>query len=404
MTDSALRIVVTGLIGQHPLGGVVWDYIQYVLGLKRLGHDVYYFEDSGEWPYSRDPGASGRYEAIDCSENVQHLDHVMRSFDLQDRWAFRCAMGGTWHGMTSSRREDVLSSADLLLNVSGSLVQPERYTGIRRLAYIDSDPVFTQIRILNGKGNFGARVDAHDVHFTFGETLPPELAATGHRWIPTRQPVVLSEWVMERPRRDVYTTVMNWTSYKAVSYGGRRYGQKNVELKSFTSLPRLVEPVRLELALKAMSRKLTPGALRTRLARQGWQITDPAVVCPDFESYRAYIESSKGEWSIAKNGYVAGNSGWFSCRSACYLAAGRPAVVQDTGFSRVLPVGDGLLAFGTLEEAAERLLEVEARYDHHARAALDVATEYFDSDRVLARLVEEATSTESGPAPLEARA
>ena len=212
---------------------------------------------------------------------------------------------------------------------------------------------------------------------------------------------MLSEWRSDRRRRDVYTTVMNWTSYKAATHRGIRYGQKNMELKQFTELPGLVAPAKLELALKAVSRKLTPGALRTRLLQHGWQVADPAVVCPDYESYRTYVEGSRGEWSIAKHGYVAGRSGWFSCRSACYLAAGRPVVVQDTGFSQVLPVGDGLLAFTTLSEAADSILDVEARYDHHARAALDIAGEHFDSDRVLSRLLEDAMST--SPAVVGAR-
>ena len=208
-----------------------------------------------------------------------------------------------------------------------------------------------------------------------------------HQWLPTRQPIVLSEWHPETSHREVFTTVMNWTSYKPVVYGNQSYGQKDIEFMRFQELPNLVAPTVLEIAVNAGKTRRTP---RQLLAHKGWQVVDPAEVCPDLDTYRQYIESSKAEWSVAKNGYVLGQPGWFSCRSACYLAAGRPVAVQDTGFSAVLPVGEGLLTFTTVEEAVAAINEIEANYARHATAARALAVEYFDAPRVLTRLIDEA--------------
>ena len=180
---------------------------------------------------------------------------------------------------------------------------------------------------------------------------------------------------------------MNWTSYKPITFEGQTYGQKDVEFRRFIDLPRSVAPTIMELAVNAGKVARTPYAL---LRHKGWHTVDPMQACPDLDSYREYIESSLAEWSVAKNGYVEGRMGWFSCRSACYLAAGRPVVVQDTG--QVLPSGDGLLTFRTPEEAIWQIRAVEREYAHHSRAARSIAEEYFDSNRVLSKLIDVATT------------
>jgi len=388
---EVMRIITTGLIAQHPLGGVTWDYIQYILGLVRLGHDAYYIEDSGSWPYALDGGPGGDdFNVADCSANVRYLADVMKAFDLGDRWAYRCPIDGDWFGLSSARRRDVIESADLLLNVSSTVLRPEEYRSARRMAFIDSDPVFTQIKLARGQHDFRAVVDAHDVHFSFGESFSARVPETGHEWLPTRQPIVLSEWPRAETRRDVFTTVMNWASYNPVSFNGDTYGQKDTEFMRFLDLPRHVAPEVLEIAARGTSRRELPEALVGHLKHKGWRLVDPSVVCPDVNSYRTHIQTSKGEWSVAKNGYVTGSAGWFSCRSACYLAAGRPVVVQDTGFSRVLPTGAGLVTFDTLEEAAAGIRAVSADYDRQSAAARAIAAEYFDSSKVLADLIETA--------------
>jgi hypothetical protein len=423
---SRLRIIVTGIIAQHPgVGGVAWDYGQYALGLKRLGHDVYYMEDSGEWPYNTDGGPSGDdYVARDCVENVRHLGSVMSWFGLGESWAYRFPLTGEWYGMSAAKRTAIVSSADLLVNVSGTLEHPGSYRSVRRLAYIDSDPVFTQVKILKGSARIAQcadandpdssltrRVQAHDIHFSFGERIQDSGPRTPQRWRPTRQPIVLSEWHPERPRRNAFTTVMNWTSYEPVVHECETYGQKDREFARFLSVAGGVEPLALEIAMGRTQhteweaeccsqgvaittdrpRTVTPHEL---LGARGWRVVDANSRCGGPESYRDYIEASAGEWSVAKHGYVARRPGWFSCRSACYLAAGRPVVTQDTGFTNILPVGEGLLAFREPDGAIAALKEVDGAYDRHAQAARALAEAYFDSATVLSGLVEEAMTAD----------
>jgi hypothetical protein len=416
--NSHLRIVVTGLIAQHPrLGGVTWDYLQYPLGLSLLGHDVYYLEDSGEWPYNADGGpAQDDWVAFDCTENVEHLAAVMSRFGLGERWAYRFPIEPRWYGLSERRRTAILESADLIVNVSGTLEHPEDYRQVPRMIYIDSDPVFTQVK-LNAPETaetFRRRVDVHDVHFSFGEAFSERVPSTGHRWQPTRQPVVLTEWKqIVPPARDALTTVMSWTSYKPLRYRGETYAQKDVELTRILELPKLVKDTELEIALAPthhvdweVARPASSPDLAESfddeaevgpadlLTRAGWRVVDAGKVCSDLDSYRGYIQTSKGELGVAKHGYVIGKPGWFSCRSACYLAAGRPVIAQDTGFGAALPVGDGLLSFETLDDAAAAVAELEHNYEAHARAARELAEEYFDSYAVLTGLLERSFRAE----------
>lgn len=415
---SPLRIIVTGLIAQHPgLGGVAWDYVQYPVGLARLGHDVFYFEDSGEWPYRLSGGPSRNdWVAPDCRPNVEYLNQTLAKFGLADKWAYRFATSGEWYGLSDRRRQDVIDSADLLIDVSGTLEWPENYEGAGKLVYIDSDPVFTQLRVAADPSQLGLsahdeeeerkfqrRVAAHDVHFTFGEALSDEVLPTPYDWQPTRQPILLSEWHHDRSENGIFTTVMSWTSYKPFTANGRTYGQKDVEFRKFLGLPGLTSS-RFAVAMNStvhdnwetpssgvsgsiegLSDTTSPVEV---LTRTGWQVIDARTACDGLDNYRRFIEGSRGEWSVAKHGYVVGRSGWFSCRSACYLAAGKPVVVQDTGFKDILPVGEGLLTFSTLDEAVSALDEVEGNYRRHSKAARAIAEDLFDSRRVLTDLID----------------
>ena len=408
---SSVRIIVTGLIAQHPLlGGIAWHYLQYMLGLSRLGHDVYYFEDSGQFPYNLDGGASGTdWVANNCSYNVNYLASIMARFGFKDRWAYRFPPRSEWYGLSSKQRRAIIRSADLLINVSGTLEHPKKYRRIPHLLYIDTDPVVTQIKLALGRVAFAKRIEAHDIHLSFGETLSESVPETGFQWRPTRQPIVLSEWRPSTPKRENFTTVMKWTSYEPLVYSGQTYGQKDVEFKRFLELPDMVAPVVMEVALsrtqhlewQAKDESLPPKFAELvsdkatwtphdLVAHAGWRVVDAIEACGNLDSYRHYIESSKAEWSVAKNVYVLGQPGWFSERSACYLAAGRPVVVQDTGFGGVLPVGEGILSFKTLQEAVAGIREVETNYQRHAQAARAIAEAYFDSDRVLTLLIDDA--------------
>jgi hypothetical protein len=380
-----LCIIVAGLIARYPLGGMAWHYLQYVLGLAALGHDVHYIEDSGEWPYD----AALRQPARRADVNVRYLARLMAQHGLADRWAYRVPdlHGPRWFGMRDARRRDVVASADLLIDVSGTVDRPEAYRAVRRLAYVDTDPVFVQIRLARGEPRLVERMHAYDVHFSFGERVAERMPPTGQSWLPTRQPVVTSLWRSDAPPRPVYTTVMNWSSYASEMHEGQYYGQKSVELERFLALPQQLPQVRLELATGPGHRERTPV---TRLRAYGWRVRDAMRLCPDPERYRRYIQRSKGEWSVAKNGYVTGRAGWFSERSACYLAAGRPVIVQDTGFADDLRRGLGIVPFSTLEEAVEAVRAVEGDYARHAAAAREIAEECFRADIVLRSLIERA--------------
>jgi hypothetical protein len=407
-----LRILVTGLIAQHhALAGVTWDYLQYVLGLHQMGHEVYYFEDSGEWPYTPDGGPTGdQWVAPDCQPNIEHLQTVLGQFGLKDRWAYHFPNRSEWYGLPDASRESVIESADLLINVSGTLEHPERYEKVRRRVYIDSDPGFTQVKMKLQQKEFVRRVMAHDVHFSFGEAQPPHLQHPEIRWLPTRTPIVLSQWPSAPNPRTTYTTVMNWTSYRPLVCDGIAYRQKDSEFVKFLELPQRMQQVPFEVALSKVQHAnwqssiaaddpqhaalnlSKHGSPRSLLEHHGWHVVDPATTCADLETYRSYITRSRAEWSVAKGGYVVSRPGWFSCRSACYLAAGRPVVVQDTGFSSVLPVGEGILSFRTLDEAIWGVEEVERDYARHSGKAREIAGEYFDASRVLSELIQRADS------------
>ncbi len=407
--NSSLRIIVTGLIAQHPqLGGITWHYLQYLLGLKQLGHEVYYFEDSGEHPYNLDGGPSGdNWIASDCAYNTNYLSKVMTRFGLENKWAYRFPQKSKWYGLSGKEREKAINSADLLINVSGSLESPEKYRQIPYLVYIDTDPVITQVKMAGGNKDFIKRILVHDTHFSFGETISDGMFETGIKWQPTRQPIVLSEWEPYSESRERFTTVMSWTSYKPMTHADQTYGQKDVEFMQFLELPSKVAPIEMEIALgrtqhlewqdyhinqspeiAALVGDKTNWTPQDILRKVGWHIVDSIEACGGLDSYRDYIQSSKAEWSVAKNAYVLGQPGWFSERSACYLAAGRPVVIQDTGFTETIPVGEGILSFKSLEESIDGIQEVATNYKRHMQAARAIAKAYFASGKVLTHLID----------------
>jgi len=383
-----VRIIVTGLVGQYAFGGVAWDYLQFVEGFRQLGHEVFYLEDTEMWPY--DPVKNTISD--DCSYNVNYLRGVMEKLDLADRWIYRSAPDASYHGHTEAEVKEICSTADLFLNVSGcGWLRPE-YLAIPHRAFLDSDPMFTQVALASGKQDVIDRIRAHNRHFTFAENIGrPDcrVPLAGLHWIPTRQPIVLDRWDGgTTPPRDVFTTVMNWVSYKNCEYNGETWGQKDVEFLKFVDLPQRTTQ-QFEIAMG-----MGPGMKRPTemLQRKGWQIIEPAEHLPDPWTYRDYLGRSKGEWSVAKEGYVKSRSGWFSCRSACYLALGRPCVLQDTGWSNVYPADRGLFAFRTMDEAIAGINAINADYAVHSRAARQLAERMFDARTVLADLLTKAVA------------
>lgn len=383
MTD-ALRIVVTGYVVRCPLGGMAWHHLQYVLGLARLGHHVTFVEDSDDVPWScYDPTRGVTDE--DPTYGLSFAERIMRQLCL-DRWAYYDAHRDRWHGPAAETVARLCSEADLLLDLG--LVNPPRPWTIEiPLAItVDTDPVFNQIRHLNDTSQ-RLRAERADVHFTFAERVGRHdayLPNDGFAWKPTRQPVVLDAWpVVPASATGPFTTVMQWDSYPALEHEGRRFGMKSDSFAPFMELPRRTR-VPLELALG------TRDAPRNELEAAGWRLRNPLVPTADPWTYRRYLRGSRGELTVSKHGYVVARTGWFSERSANYLAGGRPVIAQDTGFSDVLPTGDGLFAFSTIDEAAAALEEVDADHERHCRVAREIAIEFFDSRKVLTRLLEDA--------------
>ncbi len=404
---SRLRVVVTGLACLHPLGGVAWDYLQYVIGLHRLGHDVYYYEDTWSWPY--DPVLQSQVDSGDYS--ARFLDAFFRRYcpELNDRWCY-IHVHEKVYGMERAAIDRILRSADLFVNVSGANVLPDVLGPSCIKVFLDTDPGYNQI-VMTERFSWSENVTRwcenvarHDLHFTYAENMHGKdctIPDAGIQWLTTRMPVVLDLWrdIAEHcpPDGAAWTTVMTWNAFKGpLVYKGVEYGSKGAEFEKVMSLPRRVGfPLKVALGGR--------GAPLKRLSKAGWVVEDGPRVTLTAEDYRDYIRMSRGEVSTAKHVYVATRSGWFSCRSACYLAAGRPVVVQDTGFTSVLPSGDGLLAFDTLDDLVRGLTAVEADYRRHRQAAVDVAREHFDADKVLGRFVSDCFGSNALAAPRPVR-
>jgi hypothetical protein len=386
-----LTIIVTGYAATYPVGGATWDYLQYVLGFKRLGHHVYYLEDTGRWTWdvARDAFSD------DARSNAAYLAKWIAALDpeLAHNWALR-DVHGKYYGLSQAEVARLCHDVDVFINYSGSCVLRDEYLACRTKVYLDSDPLYNQAGILDyvhGTADQQTRwrVDSmrqHDKFVSFGESIgkpycsiPTALFA----WQPTRQPIVLDCWATPGAVvRDVWTTVMSWQPDDgSVVVNGMLYGGKNAEFGKFINLPGRT-PQTLELAIGGGSAPVDV------LRQNGWHVINAYTVSHDPWKYREYVRTSKAELSVAKQAYVATRSGWFSCRSACYLAAGKPVVVQDTGFSEHIPTSEGLLAFSTEDEALDAIERVNRDYQHHARAASRLAREHFDSDRVLQTLLE----------------
>lgn len=389
---SGLRIAVSGLCATYPFGGVFWDYMQYVLGLHLLGHDVLYLEDTGRWAY--DPTHHTFVAA--AGENVRLLDGWVEDLvpELKERWFVRDAAGLEYGAPTAREVRAFCRSADVFIHLSASCWMRDEYYEPSVVVFLDSDPMYTHSWLYSDAETTHRPLAQHlrHTHFaTFGENAGAAdclLPTEGIAWITTRQPLVVDRLraVAGRPlRRPVVTTVGSWEPNEGgPRFAGRQYHGKSVEFEAFLELPGL-SPLPMELALSGRP----PG---DRLRGHGWRVRNAADVSSTPRDYLGYLGASFAEWSVAKNAYVGSRSGWFSCRSACYLALGVPVVVQNTGFDRHLPSGLGILPFDDLGGAEEALRQVHQDRPAHAAAALDIAEEAFSYRRVLPRLLDELAS------------
>lgn len=388
-TVSHLRIIVLGYIVRGPLGGMAWYNLQYLMGLTRLGHEVYFVEDSDDYPSCYDPARG--FTDTDPTYGLQFATHTFKRIGLGDRWAYYDAHTSRWLGPCADRILDICATADLLLNIGG--VNPLRpwFMQIPARTFIDSDPVFIQIRHLTDPAARNL-AKQHTAFLSCAENIGLNRSAIpndGLPWQATRSPIVLDAWpATPAPAQGKFTTVMQWESYPAQEYGGVRYGMKSDSFEPYMNFPEKAGRI-FELAVSGSS---TPIAL---LDSKGWVVCEPPTQNP--WTYQHYIQQSKAEFSVAKHGYVVSRSGWFSERSACYLASGRPVLIQDTGFSDWLQTGAGAISFSTPEEALAGIEEINSRYEFHCQAARAIAEEYFDARKVLPRLIECAMNPKPAP-------
>jgi len=373
-------VVIAGALAQKPgFGGHTWVFLQYLLGLRRLGWDVV-FVDRLEQETCVDAG--GRPCPVEHSWNLRYLEDVMARFGLGESWSLLYEGGHRTFGL--SRRELGERARDaVLLNVMGFLGDEEILGAAGRKVFLDIDPGFPQMWRELGLAD---SLQGHDAYVTIGANIGNaecSIPTCGIEWIKTVPPVVLEHWPVAEPRRSVFTSVVSWRGVNApVQYKGRRYGLRVHEFRAFAALPG-ESGGEFELALD-----MHPGehADRGLLDRTGWTLVDPRVVAADPLSYRDYIEGSFAELSVAKEMYVRSGSGWFSDRSICYLASGKPVLTQDTGLVH-LGAGAGLLTFRTVDEAAAGVEEIRGDYRRHARSARELAETRFESDLVLRNLL-----------------
>jgi hypothetical protein len=380
MTAPAGRIAIAGCVAQKARNaGHTWQFLQYLLGFRRLGYEVLLLD-------SLEHASAPERER----ERIAYVDAVMREHGLADAWTIALP-GGRHAGLSRRRALRFVADADLLLNVMGFCTDERLLAAARRRAFLDTDPGFPQMWRELGLADVLA---GHDAHVTIGERIGEpdcEIPTCGLRWITTPQPVVLDAWPRaSAPPRRPFTSVASWRgAYGPVDFAGRRYGLRVHEFRRFARLPELTGRA-FELALAIHEAEAPDLAL---LRDSGWTLVAPDDVATTPAAYRAFIAESTAELMIAKGMYVQARSGWVSERSICYLASGRPVVAQDTGLRGRYPLGAGLLAFDTLDEAAGCVESIARGYARHADAARALAEDRFDSDTVLARLLEELHTT-----------
>ena len=395
MRSSKPSVLVMGYVVRGPLGGMAWSDLQYLASLKAAGHLVYYVEDSDDYPSCYNPITN---ETV--TDPTYGLDFARAAFaeiGMDGHWSYHDAHKSEWHGPLANLGSKVFDRADVLINLAG--VNPLRDSAMEvpvRL-FVDQDPAFTQIRNLTDPAR-AAFTEQHNAFATFAENrgaIECSVPDDGVPWRPTRQPVLAERYrATEGPVDGRFTTVMQWESYPAIAFAGRYFGTKSSSFEDYLDLPGRTH-ASLELALGA------PAATRQHLEAAGWSTIDPRVVTRTPSTYEDYIRGSKGEFGIAKHGYVSTMSGWFSERSLAYMVNARPVVVQETGFSSVLPVGAGVLSFTSPEEACEGLRSVGADYARHCQMARSIVVEHFDGRKVIQDLLEAADHQSSTPAPNE---
>ncbi|HKX29161.1 MAG TPA: hypothetical protein VJ302_15810 [Blastocatellia bacterium] len=386
MKSGKGKIIVFGILFYYPLAGVTYQFLHYLIGLRRLGYDPYYVEDSGRWVY--DPKLNDM--TGDAGGNISMVLPELEAHGFGDRWCFRGYYpDGQCYGMTEGQLLELYREADAFLNVTGAQELREEHLRIPRRIYVESDPFRMQVKVAQGEADAIEQLGGHDLHFSFGENLGAADCGTPierFSWLPTRQPVVLDLW--NNPQAlpgEAYNTITTWRNKgRNIEYRGETYyWTKDREFLKFIDLPvRRPAPFEMAVGVDDETRRLLEG--------NRWRLVSSVEVSAEVDRYRAYIQQSRGEFTVARDQYWRPRTGWFSDRSACYLAAGRPVITQETGFSRFLPSGRGLFGFETMDQVLGAVDAVESDYEGHCRAAREIAEEYFAAEKVVGHLMERA--------------
>ncbi len=379
------KVVVLHLAARYPFAGVMWQLLHHLVGLRRLGLDVYYVEDHWSWVY--DPIAATA--SADSTTNLRLLSSALERFGFADRWAFLDPDRGEYLGMGRERCHRLLAEADAVINLCAATRPREEHLRTRCLVYLETDPGVFQAHYAARDPEMMRLAEAHDLFFTYAANIGQRdcvLPTGGIDWHPTRPPVLLDEWPAQAapPVAAPFTTVGTWRNKgNDVEIGGRTYyWSKHLNFVKMLDVPRRAGQA-VELATD-----LSSGPDYQRALAGGFSFRPVVPMSLALDAYRSYISSSRGEFTPAKDLYVSTRSGWFSDRSVCYLAAGRPVVTQHTGFEKFIPTGAGLLGFDDAASAAEALRAVNADYGRHARVAREIAREYFDATRLLDEMAE----------------
>ena len=383
------KIAVLGFMANCPIAGVVWQHLHYIVGLQRLGHEVYYIEDTSRIPY--DPVQQTPTE--DYSYAAAILARLAAEFGFEDRWAFspRYKTPQETAGLSRAFLNGLYTEADALLNLCGSHELNDDLLRSDRIVYVESDPAVEQIKVDQGDKATTEFLARHCARFTFGESVGRAefpVPLHGLTWLPTRQPVVCDFW---SDPAAAPAKAARFTSIANLATGGKKDIVWRGEHYLWSKLPEFekhrLAPTRcgedFELATHFKNR-----ALGEAFRAAGWHIVSPDDISVDHRRYVEYIRGSKGEFTVAKDQYVRLNTGWFSDRSACYLAAGRPVITQQTGFTRFYGGGGGLFAFENTADIVQAVATINADYERHSRAAGEIAREFFEAGTVLRALLE----------------
>lgn len=378
-------LVAGALANKYRNGGEAWVRLSWVLGFQKLGFQVFFVEQIHPDSCTDE---SGRATAFEDSVHLRYFKTVTEMFGISDTASLICGAGQQCYGKSPAELLELGSDSELLVNISGNLKWKQLLSRIRRKAYLDIDPGFTQFWADCGSDDLG--LPGHDYHFTIAENIGrPEcpIPTNGLSWLKTRQPVVVEDWpVSGQPSLDRFTTVATWRGpYGPIDRNGETYGLKVHQFRKFLGLPGESQ-LRYEIALDIDP---ADGSDLKRLQSHGWRIEDPQQVAADPLAFQRYVQTSGAEFSVAQEIYVKTSSGWFSDRTVRYLASGKPALIQDTGFDRTLPTGEGLIKFATMRDAVNGAKSIAENYSAHCRAARRLAERHFDSNEVLGRFVDQ---------------